>query len=388
MKQVIAEFTNYSDRGLWKVFWSYGNTVPGGRPYQIEDVGITQRSVAVRLALQEVVEEGRKRKLAQPNNTPSQYDELVRQTAKAGFQLYEALFFGDSTQDKKIAAQVRDWLEQHLTPGEDTITFRLPSRIHFPWGLIYDQPVKPDTDPSEFKKHFWCEKYSTTVHYFFNQPQWEEKAWPRPPFAILFAADQDLWSATLNSVGLEEKERLLALLGHPPQPLFKIDHISEQWNALRKKSPHALLTFYCHATGDKLSIDGKTVSSYDLEQMFVSDDDSPPSLVFLAGCNTAVGELYNGFFKATAAEGYCGFVGTEVKVPDIFTLRFLARFFDRFFSKGESVAQVMHELRMKHWPLSLVFSVCCCNGFRLEPASGAMKPNEDLNLSQQTVASQ
>jgi hypothetical protein len=123
------------------------------------------------------------------------------------------------------------------------------------------------------------------------------------------------------------------------------------------------------------------VSSDDFEERFVSNEDSPPTLVFLAGCNTAVGELNNGFFKVTAGVGYCGFVGTEVKVPDIFTLRFVAHFFDRFFSTGESVAQVLQALRMQHWPLSLVFSVCCASNFRLEPATGAMPPPKDLNLS-------
>jgi hypothetical protein len=381
MADIIVDIFYDSDDGLLKVTWSRGISVLGGGPYHISYLRVEERSTAVRDALQELVHAGRDKKY-------DQYEDLVRETAKAGFKLYEALFFGASERDRNIATRARNWLEQHLRPTQDTITFRLPSRMHFPWGLIYDQPVKSDTDPGEFKKHFWCEKYSATVHYFTNRPEWEEKAWPSPPFGVLFGADQELWSTTYKKLELQEKDRLFGLLGHPAQPVFRIEDLSRQWHDQKNDIPHALLTFYCHASGDQLSIGGVTVSYNDFEEMFVSSENSPPTLVFLAGCNTAVGELHKGFFKATAAEGYCGFVGTEVKVPDIFTLRFVAHFLDRFFSTGESVATVLHSLRRQHWPLSLVFSVCCSSDLRLEPAAGAMAPRKGLNLSTESISSE
>jgi hypothetical protein len=302
--------------------------------------------------------------------------------------LYKALFVGQTQQDRNNAERARNWLERSLRPTADTITFRLPSRIHFPWGLIYDQPPNPDADQSEFKKNFWCEKYSATVHYFTNLPEWEEKAWPRPPFDLLFGADSEVWSATHDKLEVHEKNRLFSLLRHPAQPMFKIEDLSKQWNDHKVDIPHALLTFFCHASGDQLSMGGVTLSSNDFEELFVRNEDSPPTLVFLAGCNTAVGELHKGFFKATTAPGYCGFIGTEVKVPDIFTLRFVAHFFDRFFSSGESVAEVLHALRMQHWPLSLVFSVCCSSDLRLEPSAGALPARENFNLSMECVSSE
>lgn len=65
--------------------------------------------------------------------------------------------------------------------------------------------MEQDTDPSEFKKNFWCEKYFATVHYFTNPPDWEEKAWPRPPFGVLFGADEELWSATHEKLDAQER---------------------------------------------------------------------------------------------------------------------------------------------------------------------------------------
>ena len=87
------------------------------------------------MALQEVVHAGRDGRLFQ-------YNDLVRETAKAGFALYEALFFGDGKEDKKTAALARHWLEHPDRKQEKYVIIINPPLIHFPWGLIYDQPVQ------------------------------------------------------------------------------------------------------------------------------------------------------------------------------------------------------------------------------------------------------
>jgi hypothetical protein len=381
MADIIVDIFNDEDSGTLKVTWSQGKrTQPN---YDVSFSRIAERSKTVRQALQDLVDAGRDRRY-------NQYDDLIRNIASAGFRLYEALFFGDGAENRDKATRTRNWLETRLRPGEDTITFRLPSRIHLPWGLIYDKPVMPDTDPAEFKKNFWCVKYSVTVHYFTNLPEWEEKAWPSPPFGLLFGADEELWSATHEKLDAGERARLFGLLGHPTQPKFRFADLSKQWLDQKESIAHVLLAFYCHASGDQLSIGGVTLSADDFEEMFVrgNREDSPPTLVLLAGCKTAVGELHKGFFKATTAPGYCGFVGTEVKVPDIFTLRYVAHFLDRFFSAGQSVAEIMRALRLQHWPLGLVFSVCCSSDLRLEPSAGAMPPKEDFNLSTECASSE
>jgi hypothetical protein len=381
MKDIVVDLAYVSDEGLFKVLWNYGKRIPGGRHYYIRSSRIEGRSKDVRDALQDLVDAGREERV-------EDYNELVREVAAAGYKLYEALFFGDEEQDRRTAEKARKWLAENLRPLEDSITFRLPSRIHFPWGLIYDRPVDKDTDVNEFKVNFWCHKFSAAVHYFTNAADWEQKAWPHPPFGVIFGADEEIWTATFGKLEVSERERLLALLQHPDQPIFRIDALSNRWRNRGKDMLHALLTFYCHSSGSGLSIGGATMSSDDFEELFTSTEDAPPTLVFLAGCNTAVGELHKGFFRAATGPGYCGFIGTEVKVPDVFTLRFLARFFDLFFGSGETIAQVLRALRMQHWPLSLVFSVCCPSDLRLEPAAGAMRRAEDPNLSLKTVSTE
>jgi hypothetical protein len=155
--------------------------------------------------------------------------------------------------------------------------------------------------------------------------------------------------------------------------------------------PPGLLSFFCHASGTDLLIGAETLSATDFERKFARNEikTCPPTLVFLAGCRTAIGSLAAGFLEATSGPGFCGFIGTEVLVPDIFTLRFLAQFLDHLFASGRSVSEVMQDLRREHWPLSLVFSICCTGELRLTPAqpvppfAGKIK-----NLSYQPVSSE
>src|SRR5262249_23538509 len=153
MTDIVVNIIHVSDEGLLKVAWFQGKQTPGGGAYHVGYSRIVERSKAVRDALQDLVDAGAAKRY-------TEYNDLVRKLAAAGFRLYEALFFGVTELDRTTAKRARDWLERNLRPLDDNITFRLPSRIHFPWGLIYDQAVTRDTDPSKFKENFWCQKFS------------------------------------------------------------------------------------------------------------------------------------------------------------------------------------------------------------------------------------
>jgi CHAT domain len=378
MADITVRFFNNLDEGLFKVTWSMGSKEVF---YHTSISRIEACSKKIRSALQELVDAGRDKEYAK-------YDHLVRKLAQEGYKLFEALLFGDQATDKTEAARARHWIRDFFVPNQDVITFRLPTKTHFPWGLIYDEPVDDATDPEQLKNHFWCVKFSATVHYFVNRFEWFESAWPKQSFGLLFGADQELWTTTSQALQPAEKDRLDKLLGHPPEPSFKIDDIERQWRE-QGDALKGLLTLYCHASGSELSIGGRTLTADDFEEIFerqIFQDASPPALVFLAGCKTGVGDLHQGFFRATAKPGYCGFIGTEVKVPDIFTLRFATHFLDRFFATGETVGRIMLALRLQHWPLSLVFSVCCPLDLRLEPTQEGMVV-APLNLSIENVSS-
>ena len=71
--------------------------------------------------------------------------------------------------------------------------------------------------------------------------------------------------------------------------------------------------------------------------------------------------------EATARTGYCGFIGTEAKIPDVFALRFANAFLTRLIYSGKKAITVMNELRGDFWPLSLAYNLSCQPDFRFVP---------------------
>lgn len=264
-------------------------------------------------------------------------------------------------------------------PREDMITFTVPSRVHIPWGLIYDQPASEnplEIDP----ERFWCLKYATAAHYFDCRPEGVDAPWPATDFGVLFGAHEEPWQTAHRLLDATAQQWLFRLLSYPDQPKFRLKEIYGLWKKTKDNLLPGLLCFYCHATGTNLLIGTETLTAIDFVTKFAREEikKRPPTLVFLAGCNTAIGSLEVGssdvgFLEVTSGPGFCGFIGAEALMPDLFTLRFLSSFIDRLFGTGQSVSEVMRELRRQHWPLSLAFSVCCTGELRLAPSASIDK---------------
>jgi hypothetical protein len=379
MADITADIFNDSDNGALRIKWFRGSHTH--HPYCVRREAVEQAGRRARAALQELVEAGRQRK-------HKRYPELIRDVARQGYEFYNILFSGISETDRQRAKRAKEWVAGR--PPTDTITFSVPSRVHIPWGLIYDQAVSENPDEID-PERFWCLKHATVAHYFDCPPEWVDNPWPAQNFGVLFGAHEELWKTAHCRLDAPERQRLLRILVHPDQPKFRLQEIYGLWEQNRENLPPGLLSFYCHGSGSELLIGAETLSAIDFEQKFVRDEIRmrPPTLVFLAGCRTAIGSLNAGFLEATSGPGFCGFIGTEVLVPDIFTLRFLSHFIDRLFSTGQSVSEFMRDLRREHWPLSLVFSVCCTGELRLAPSEPMPPPPEKkINLSYQLVSSE
>ncbi len=67
-----------------------------------------------------------------------------------------------------------------------------------------------------------------------------------------------------------------------------------------------------------------------------------------------------------------------MKVPNRLTLEFLSDFLDELYGNGGPVFAVMRRLRDKHWPLSLVFCMCCARELRLAPPIAEVSPRSRL----------
>jgi hypothetical protein len=386
MPEIIADIFNKKQDGDLRVKWYRDKYTQ--RPYYVKKSRVDTAVAKARGALKELVQAARKEQHAR-------YKALTRDVAQAGYEIYDALFFGVQAEDRTNAERAQKWVAQNLKPGRDTITFVVPSRLHIPWGLIYDKPPPAadelDNIPiDQLANDFWCMKYNVGSLYSDTAPELVDTVWPTDKFALLLGADQELWKKTRDKLDAAELQRLNRLIAPADEPKFELNAIFDHWQSTKDASPHGLLSFYCHSAGNLIRVGPDTLSADAFGRRFARREvaERPPTLVFLAGCRTAVGDLEEGFLEATTGPGFCGFIGTEALVPDIFTLRFMTLFLDEFFRTGKSVGSVIRELRERHWPLSLVFSMCCTGDLRLKEMPGEALPRYKENLSYQIVSSE
>src|SRR5262249_26594653 len=285
--------------------------------------------------------------------------------------------------------RMKSWLDGSVK--SDDIVVSVPSRIHIPWGLVYDGVAAEGTSFEVAPGSFWCIKHKLATQYVYLAAEGVEVEWAPSEFALLLGAHEVVWKAAYPLLHEEAVSVLNRLVIPSAPPKFSCKDLLVQWRERRSSAPYGLVSLYCHATGAALCIGNETISDSAFREEFKRPDIAgrPPTLVFLAGCQTAIGDLGPGFLGATSGAGFCGLIGTEVKTPDVFTLGFLVSFLSRFYAGGGSLAEIMKELRERHWPLSLVFSMCCAGDLRLRAptpsVAGASGPPK--NLSEHRIVS-
>lgn len=382
MAKITADIQYDQTIDALNIYWHYNGYVRGH--YFVDRGLIKERADDVRRALQELVD-------GYCAGSQAKYQELLQGVATRGRALYDALFSGRERQDDDVAGHVKSWLSRAVA-ANDVVVFTVPSGIHIPWGLAYDGPVAENCPYRVEQGNFWCIKYKLVTQYVYLAAEGIETEWPPSAFSVLVGAHQVVWAAAYPLLDREEHDVLDRLLSSSAQPKFSCKDLLTQWRERRSSAPFGLVTLYCHATGTALCIGDETISDSAFRNEFKRNDiaGQPPTLVFLAGCQTAIGDLGPGFLGATSGTGFCGLIGTEVKTPDVFTLGFLASFLARFFEGGGSLAEIMKELRARHWPLSLVFTMCCAADLRLSAPSSTRTDTAGAphNLSVGRIVSQ
>jgi hypothetical protein len=353
-----------SEEAKYDIAWEYLRYPRGS--YSVGETLLDERAKKARAALQELV-------YALRDKRKSEYTGLLRAVAASGYDLYEAFFLG-SDDYREEGLRVRTWVAGNLNAKQDTITFWVPARIHIPWGLLYDRPLPDDPGQEIDRDSFWCMKYNVGTHYFNCAADGVEREWRPDEFPLLFGAHETVWTAEYGASEVADEEwrrHLERLLRPPEQPKFRLAELVASWK--QRNLPYGLLVFYCHSNEKLLNLGADSISAAEFGAKFLRDrgGDTPPTLVFLAGCQTAIGDLDPGFLKETSGRGFCGFIGTEVKVPNRLTLQFLSDFLAELYGNGGPVFAAMRKLRDKHWPLSLVFSMCCARDLRLEALTTA-----------------
>jgi hypothetical protein len=332
-----------------------------GRPYSVDLGDLKKRAKAVRKKLFELIADVRAKKSPGPR---------LKELAREGKLLYDKMFWSVDP-GNAWAADARSRV-QELT-GPIRAQFEVDRLIHIPWGLLYDgdpqalpdDPGPPPDDPGsspfnpatcgpEVYQNFWCMKYSVATIYHDNPP-------PRgvvgpldaSSFCVLPLLNKGVLDRTRPELKTIESDALNKFLQNPRYTRSAFLNASDVL-----KDRHGLLYFLCHANGEQLALDTEEIDPVDFDTLKPNGlDQSTACLVFLNGCDTAVGASDSGFLKATCRSGFYGFIGTETKVPDLFALRFGLAFLREFLCGGEPLYKVVRGLRDRHWPLSLLYSL-------------------------------
>jgi hypothetical protein len=360
-----------SEHGTEEVKVTWRSAYPWGRQgYRVPRTMLEKASKDVRARLEALVDEAMRGNVKQSGA-------VLKELAIAGNTLYRVLFH--DRENTAYAESMRQRLMRHDASWQLRAITGL--RLLIPWGLVYDgDPDQLSGDPADVDlahyQSFWCNKYRVASVYPGVNPEGSDMALGLHAIinrAVLARAEQHLHDA-----GAEAWK----WVAEQYKPLI---HSQRDWHT-RWKSEAAnvgILYFYSHADGGNIALNvGDTISAIDLELALTEQRHGvqPPCLIFLNGCSTAVGDNDGNFLEATSNSRFCGFIGAEASVPDVYAMRFGSVFLCELLRGGRSVAEIMFALRQQHWPLSLLYNVYCVPELRMGRPSQPPPPMPTQNF--------
>jgi hypothetical protein len=355
----VSDTTSSGDRML-KIVWNYGSQF--APPYFVRAKTLKDKGEDVRNALQGLIDQGM-------NNGGSlgRCGKELREVAVTGRALYEALFHQIEGYD---ATKIREWLVQETANQQRQgnrcqMTFVVESISHIPWGLIYDGSLdilsgEDEQDSINAYEDFWCLKFLLCSVYRRILPHWLTVSHSDEVKEILSVVNRLAFDKASPYLVLPQEDVLKWFEDTFGSPVKSSNDFYERWQARGTK--YRLLYFYCHASENSLELDPDDrikLSDFSERTRPVDSEQRSTCLVFLNGCNTAVGDEDGAFLTTTGEFLFCGFVGTETKVPDVFALRFGLAFLYYFLHEGWPIHKTMDYLRRQHWPLGLAYSSYC-----------------------------
>jgi len=359
--------------GLLKVVWR--SPAADVASYQIDFNRLMNRSAEVRDRLHNLIT------TAMKNRSDHQSLRLgleLKELARAGRKLRDAIFFAEAGYNDEEGFEAEEWL---VSLTEVVIHVTIDRQIYIPWGLVYDGDPEILSDEAEdisIAKFsgFWCLKYRLSTLYnrirggIVRNPRTTGEA------RIVKLVNEGAWAKAFNQVS-EAEQKLVAAM-------FRENDISSSkdfekiWKTQKKCLETDLLYFFGHADGTALAFrKGDLLTMDDFPEILRRKPpaDRPACMVFLNGCHTAIGnDKEGGFLQATAYGGFCGFVGTESEVPDVFALRFANAFLSQLLYTGSKAIEVMDKIRRDYWPLSLAYNLSCHPDFQFNP-HGVIPPD-------------
>ena len=277
------------------------------------------------------------------------------------------------------AARLRD--RGHEVCCHD-LSIQPDSSIYIPWGLIYDgAPIAADVEGEtlaerEIKQFagFWALKYSLSATGFFLNKSSATR--PRTKFGLLSLVDEQVQQQIEADLGHDEYRRYCELLSPPVGTAYNLARCEE----LVQSSPQRdiLFHFLGHHHDATLDLGSDEKVDYVRFAMFLdaiadrkSSDDAACGLVFLNGCESALGKEGMSLRGLSRRPDLCGMIATEGIVRRTFAAKFGSRLLRALVAEGKTIAKTMDELHRDPalWPESLLYGCYAHPDYCIEKAA-------------------
>ena len=307
----------------------------------------------------------------------------LQRLARAGFRLYQRLFYGPGAdaQVNLLGDRLREMAQK------ERLKIQIFSQqFVLPWGILY---LAEQFDPDQIDP----ERFLGLKHIIEHIPLQQNMSTPddridsRPGLTVSLNVNTDIDRRGGSLIG--DQVSYWDALGRRGGAKVIVRKTQEEvLRALADAStPDQILYFYCHAASRSLAEGGGPDASslllsgsgrLTLEDLnlFAPPRNRLPGapLVFINACESA--ELsplfYDGFVPYFMAKGARGVIGTECETPALFAAEWARRFFDHFLG-GKSLGQAFLDLRREFYYkhnnlMGLLYALYCDVDTEIAPA--------------------
>lgn len=303
--------------------------------------------------------------------------EILVALAEAGQELRYSLF--NDPQKKDQAGILDDYIAQTI-PTDRQLVIHADVTIDLPWGLMFDGDVppregSPDSDEMAEFSGFWCLKYRLSTMPGPNPRAPKKWKRPRSGFGMLSLVNREVKEKLADDLPPDMYEEFCEMLKPPVGEPDNYRHGLK----LMEDTPNAdvIVHFLGHHQNQTLILDDGYEISFNqfsrlLDELTGREQfraSQPCGLVFLNGCESAVGEKDLTLRRHVWRPQFCGVIATESIVRRQYAAVFGIRFLRLMTKEGRTVADTMEELHHDRalWPESLIYGCYAHPDFCIEP---------------------
>jgi uncharacterized protein YuzB (UPF0349 family) len=313
--------------------------------------------------------------------------------ASAGRNLRYRLF--NDPQKKANIRSLEACIEQERMRNRELVIHAELS-IGVPWGLIFDGDVPSvDSGKKEIEEFsgFWCMRYRLSATTGDNARALDKWQRPRKTFGMLSLVNRAVKEKFAEDLPPEMYRELCEMLDPPVGEPENLEHCQQLMGETQQLD--LIVHFLGHHENQVLILaDDYQISFDDFSRMLdwltdrsEFDSSQPCGLVFLNGCDSAVGEKDLNLRWHTSRPQICGVIATEALVRRKFAVLFGFYFLKAMVKEGKTVAQAMDELHNdeKLWPESLMYGCYAHPDYCIESPVALIKPPASSGESQEVV---